>query len=120
MNATINRPTGRLAVLLVCASALLTAMAEPASAHKIEFRPPVSHHYYYQHGRPFVFPPWLRKDREFQHWYVHSDYRYVRGADWRLLYDLYLYDTRRLKRGYKHFHGKVYSDLSRLPRRRHR
>lgn len=102
------------------AVALLGALAQPAAAHKIDFRPP-AYHYYYQHGSPYVFPRWLRKDRDFQRWYRRSDYRYIRGASWRRLYDMYLYDksNRRLRHRHRHYQGRVVIDLDKRPRRRH-
>lgn len=103
------------------AVAVLGAFAQPAAAHKVDFRPPASYHYYYQHGSPYLFPRWLRKDRDFQRWYRRSDYRYIRGANWRRLYDMYLYEKsyRRHRHRHSYYPGRVLIDFDKRPRRRH-
>ena len=108
-----------LPVLL--ALALPVALTQPAAAHKVDFRTPVTYHYYYQHGNPYVFPRWLRKDRDFQRWYRRSDYRYIRRASWRRLYDMYLYEKshRRLRHRHRHYQGQILIDFDKRPRRRH-
>lgn len=115
-----NFATYRLLSALFAAT-LFGTLAQPAEAHKVDFRPPVTYHYYYQHGSPYVFPRWLRKDRDFQRWYRRSDYRYIRGASWQRLYDMYRYETshRRLRHRHRHYQGRVLIDLNKRPRRRH-
>lgn len=120
MNAKLTHTIRRLVFSIMLSAGLLTAIAQPAAAHKIEFRPVVSKHYYYQHGRHFTFPRWLRKNQDFRRWYLRSDYRYIRGANWNTLYDMYLFEKRYQRRSHKHFHGKEYVDRDRQPRRRYR
>lgn len=104
---------------LACAVMLMT-FSQPASAHKLEYRPYVTQHYYYQQGRRYAFPRWLRKDKGFQRWYLRSNYRYIRGASWEGLYDLYRYERKLRRYGHRHFKGRVYVDYDRPYRRRHR
>ena len=115
-NLQTRKPAG---LALLFAAGILGLMAQPAAAHKIDYRPPLGHHYYYQYGRPFVFPRWLRKDYDFQRWYLRSDYRFIRGASWRRLYDMYIYDTRYRRHRHRHHHHRhVIVDFADRPRRR--
>ena len=120
MNVNTKRASLRPVVLLLCATGLAVALVRPATAHEIEFRPRISHQYYYRHGRVLVFPRWLQREHDFQRWYLHSDYRYIRGANWAALYDLYLFEKRHRRRMHHHVHGKVYVDLDRPRHRRKR
>jgi hypothetical protein len=120
MNVITKRTSFRPALLLLCVASLVVAMVRPATAHEVEFRPRVSHHFYYQHGRAFRFPHWLRDERDFQRWFLHSDYRYIRGANWAALYDLYLFEKRHRRRAHQRVLGKVYVDLDRPRHRRHK
>jgi hypothetical protein len=119
MNAKIKHSSVRLAKLFLCSASLISAFGRPASAHDIEVRPQVSHHYYYGHTRPIAYPRWMQKDRDFQRWYLRSDYRYIRGANWASIYDLYLLEKRHRRHRHNRFHGKVYIDLSQPPHRRY-
>jgi hypothetical protein len=124
MNAT-SKPTTdicakRMLLSIMLAIGMLTAVAQPASAHKYEARPVVSNHYYSQYGRPVVFPGWLRKSHDFQRWYLHSDYRYIRGANWDRLYDLYVFEMRQQRRLKRRFRGRVYVDHTKRNHRRYR
>lgn len=117
----------RIALVMVLSSGLLLSIVPPAAAHKVEFRPVISKHHYYQqtrHGRSFIFPRWLKKDRDFQRWFLRSDYRHlhghIRGANWRQLYGRYRHETQHLRRRNRHIESRVYFDLSHLPGHRHR
>lgn len=72
---------------------LFLVSAADASAHRIEYRPYIAHdHHVYSRTRSF--PGWLRRNREFQHWYRHSHYRLTRHMSWHRLYDVYRFERR--------------------------
>lgn len=127
MNIADRHVTQRVALALVLSVGLMLSAMQPAAAHKVEFRPVVSSNHHYQrtrHGRSFVFPRWLRKDRDFQRWFLRSEYRYlnghVRSADWHQLYRQYRYETHYWRKRNKRMQGRVYIDLNRSPGHRHR
>lgn len=126
MNIAGRHLTHRVALALVLSAGLMLSMMEPAAAHKVEFRPVVSSNFYYQrmrHGQSFVFPRWLRKDRDFQRWFLRSEYRFlngrIRGANWHHLYQQYRYETHYWRKRNKRMQGRVYLDPNRWPGHRH-
>ena len=110
MSTIIPHIVKRSFASMLAVAALAMLVAEPAAAHKYGHRPYVTNHYYYQHGRRVVFPRWLRKHRDFQRWYYRSDYRFIRGASWEGLYDLYRFERRYNRHGQRRFRGRVYVD----------
>ena len=124
MNATTKRTTDicakRMLFSIMLAIGMLTAVAQPATAHKYDARPVMSNHYYSQYGRPVVFPRWLKKNHDFQRWYMHSDYRYIRGANWDRLYDVYVFEIRQQRRLKRRYRGRVYVDLNSRNHRHYR
>jgi len=108
MNSKANNCMKRTAWSLILGMGLMLANVPEASAHKIEYRPYVVYdHYTYARSRHF--PRWLRKDRDFQRWYLYSNYRTNRHMSWHRLFDIYKYERRhRLKN--RRFRGKVYRD----------
>ncbi len=108
MNAQTSHILNRTISSLVIGTCLFLVSAADASAHKIEYRPYVVHRQYV-YGQTRIFPGWLRKNREFQRWYLHSRYRLMRHMTWHRLYDIYHFEKRyRLQS--RRFHGKVYRD----------
>ena len=108
MNAIRNPMPTHTISLLIFGTCLLLAGAKDASAHKIDFRPYVVQHQYV-YGQTRVFPVWLRRNREFQRWYLQSCYRSTRGSSWKRLYDDYRFEKRHRLRNTR-FHGKDYRD----------
>lgn len=120
MNAETSHFIKRTLCALAFGVCLMFIDLPDAKAHGIEFRPGfVEVHYGYARARHF--PRWLRRNREFQHWYWHSHYRFSRHMNWHRLYHIYLNDrhhrwhSRRLNdhyygdRGYRDYskkHGK--------------
>ena len=111
MNSKTNHLMKRLAWSLIFGMGLMLLNVPDASAHKTEYRPHIVYdHYAYAGSRPF--PRWLRKDREFQRWYLYSHYRMNRHTTWHRLYNVYKNERRhRLKN--RRFRGKVYRDNGR-------
>lgn len=108
MNANTSRIMKRTICSLVSCVCLVLLSATDASAHGIEYRPYFVQDYYVHKGTR-SFPRWLRRHREFQHWYRHSHYRVTRRMSWRRLYDIYRYERRHRLHSRK-FYGKVYRD----------
>lgn len=108
MNATMSHIMKRTICSLIFGAGLFLLSAADASAHEVEYRPHIAYdHYVYSRTRSF--PRWLRRNREFQHWYMHSRYRYVRRMTWHGVYDRYRIEQR-YRRNHRKFHSKVYRD----------
>jgi hypothetical protein len=90
----------RVALPMIVSFGILLVYAPTAEAHKINYRPLVTNDYYYARDRAYAMPHWVRKDRDFRRWFLHSRYRYARRQNWSMLYDLYTYE----RRTYRHRH----------------
>ena len=112
----------RLTLPVIFGLGLLVAFAPTAEAHKIDHRPRVTHDVYFAYDRGYAVPRWVRKDRGFRQWFMHSRYRYARNArrqNWHRLYDLYLYDRQMHRRSHSYYRsGKKYRDYAAPLRRR--
>ena len=108
MKQTMKRfATGTAWSLIILAGSTFAAVPE-ASAHGVTTVRYVDyhnhHHRYRQSTR--IFPRWLRAKHDFQRWYFRGNYRRhnsnTRYPGWSRLYDLYLHDTRHLRRAWRH------------------
>ncbi len=121
MNAVTSHFMKRTIVALAFGACVMFIAAPDARAHAIDFRPAfVEVHYGYARARQF--PGWLRRDRDFQHWYWHSRYRFKRYLNWHRLYHIYLDDRRhrwhaRTLRDH-HYHEHGYRAYKKKHRRR--
>lgn len=106
MNANMSHFMTRMICSLIFGGGLFMLSAADASAHRIEYRPYIAHDYHV-YSRTRSFPGWLRRNREFQHWYRHSHYRLTRHMSWHRLYDVYRFERRQRLRS-RTFYGKVY------------
>ncbi len=108
MNANISHIMKRTILALVFGAGLILLNAANASAHEAEYRPYyVQHHYV--HARTSFFPGWLRRNREFQRWYMHNQYRFTRHISWHRLHDTYRLERRQRRHG-RRIYDKVYRD----------
>ncbi len=106
MNSKANHWMKRTVWSLILGMGLMLANVPDALAHKAEYRPYIVYDHY-AYGGSRHFPRWLRKDREFQRWYLYGHYRVNRHLSGHRLYDIYKYERRyRLKN--RRFRGKVY------------
>ena len=93
---------------LIIGTSLFLAGATDASAHKTDYRSYVVHRQYSSsHTR--TFPGWLRRDREFQHWYLNTRYRAMPRLSWQRLYNIYCFDKRYRLQSHR-FYGEAYRD----------
>ena len=124
MNVTTKHFMPRLLFSIMLSAGLLTAIARPAAAHKYEVRPIAPHYYYYRHASSAAFPRWLKRNRDFQRWYLRSDYccqrRIIRGAYWDHMYDMYVFEKRHQRRAKRHFRSRAYVDSRHYAQRRYR
>lgn len=103
MNANMSHAMKRTILALVCGTGFALLSAPDASAHEVEYRPYyVQSHYIYAGSR--FYPRWLRRNREFQRWYVHNQYRFRRHLSWHRLYDIYRFERRHRRHGRKSYH----------------
>ncbi len=120
MNTATYHFMKRLTLPILFGLGILMAGAPAAEAHKIDHRPRVTHDVYFAYDRGYVVPRWVRKDRGFRQWFLHSRYRYARRQNWHRLYDLYLYDRQMYRHSHSYYRsGKKYRDYV-APPRRHR
>ena len=108
MNAKLSHVMTRAICALIFGAGLFLVSAADASAHEIQYRPPIVHdHYVY--GRTRLLPRWLKRNREFRHWYSHSRYRFAHHLTWHRIYDRYRFEQH-YRWNNRRFHGKVYRD----------
>ena len=107
MNTNTSLIKKRTTWSLILGACLFLAGAPDASAHDTGYRPYVVHDSYV-YGRTRSFPVWLKRNRDFRHWYLHSRYRFMRHTAWHRVYDLYL-----IERRYQRNHRMHYSDVHR-------
>ena len=108
MNANTSLIMKRTICSLIFGACLFLAGAPDASAHNTGHRQYIVHDNYV-YGRTRSVPGWLKRNREFQHWYLHSRNRFMRRMTWRRIYDLYLFEQRHRRVHRKHY-GNVYRD----------
>lgn len=111
MNQIMKRITQGLALsLIVLAGSSIVAVPEAAAHGFKESRFAGYHDYGYR--RPLrAMPRWLRRNRDFRHWYFHLPHRLQRRMSWGRLYDLYLFDTRRPHRSwYRRYERRRFHD----------
>ena len=108
MNQIMKRITQGLALsLIVLAGSSIVAVPE-AAAHGFKESRHVGYHDYGYRRRLHAMPRWLRADRDFRHWYFHLPRRFVRRMSWSRLYDLYLFETRRVHRSWYRRYDRRY------------
>ena len=106
MSANIGHIMKRTICSLSLGIGLFLVSAADASAHEIQYRPYIAYDHH-EYGRTRLLPRWLKRNREFQHWYRHSHYRLTRHMSWHTLYDVYRFERRHRLRS-RTFYGKVY------------
>ncbi len=108
MNANMGHIMKRTICSLSLGIGLFLVSAADASAHEIQYRPHIVHdHYVY--GRTRLLPRWLKRNREFRHWYSHSQYRFAHHLTWHRIYDRYRFEQHYRWTNRK-YHGQVYRD----------
>ena len=92
----------KLSIGLLLAASLFFIDVSPAAAHPGVDR--VRTHSYGHELRTFrhhEMPRWLRRDRDFRHWYQHSPLKRYRQIGWHQLFDIYRWERR-------YFSGRYY------------
>ena len=118
MNIAMNDLMKRVTLPIMIGLGFLVVNAPAAEAHKIDNRSRVTQGFYFDYDRGYAVPRWVRKDREFRQWFLHSRYRYARRQNWHGLYDLYLYDRKKYRRAHSYYRsGKKYRNHDAPPRR---
>ena len=119
MNAKSSHIMKRTFLSLAFGICLLLVGTPDASAHWVGHRPPVVKNYV--PGRSVFFPAWLRRNRDFQHWYWHNRYRFKRHVSWIRLYDIYRFEKRFYRFGgryyQRHYADRGYITYYRKPGR---
>jgi len=103
MNLIVKRIATGVALSMVVMLGTV-AVVPDAAAHGVTKSRYVDYQRYgYRRSMP-VFPRWLRAKRDFQQWYLYSNYRFMRRMSWERLYDLYLMDSHRSRRAWWRSH----------------
>ena len=86
---------------VLLASSLFLIDVSPAAAHEGAERVRVhSNQGHYDSRRHDAMPKWLKRNRQFRHWYRHSPLRRYRNLGWSQLYDIYRWERRYFSRRY--------------------
>lgn len=115
----------KIMTVALAAGVLLLLDAPEAAAHndvRITYQP--SAYYQFDVRRTHRMPYWLKRNREFRHWYKHTRLRRHRHLTWHRLFDIYRWETidRRKHRRSNRFarNHDYYRHYDREARRRHR
>jgi len=118
VNTTMNTIVRRVALPMIVSFGIVLVHAPTAEAHKTNYRPLVTSDYYHARDRAYGMPHWVRKDRDFKRWFLHSRYRYARWQNWPMLYDRYAYERRTYRPRHRHHQaGRKYREHGVTPRR---
>ena len=106
----------KLTIGLLLATGLFLVDAAPAEAHSGVDRGRVYDHEV-QVVRRHDMPRWLKRDRQFRHWYQRSPLRHYRQIGWKQLFEIYRWE-RHYFGSRRHIHYD--DDRGWNDRRRHR
>ncbi len=100
----------KLSVGLLLAASLFFIDVSPAAAHHGADRANVYRDHYYvdvrQHKK---MPKWLKRNKQFRHWYRHTPLKHYRRISWSQLYEIYRWERRYfLSRRYYSDHRDYY------------
>ena len=85
--------------LLFISSALLLTIAAPVNAHEAGHREyDQRDRYSYSNKRRTEMPRWLKRQREFRHWYRQSPYKRRRALSWSRVFEIYQWERRYARR----------------------
>ena len=107
----------KLTIGLLLAAGLNFVDVTPAEAHSGVERVRV-HDQHVQVVRRHEMPRWLKRDRQFRHWYRRSPLRHYRQISWRQLLEIYRWERRYFESRYyvDYDHDRRWNDRG----RRHR
>ena len=121
----------KLMTAAVIAGGLMLLNSPEAAAHtevRNMYQPPA--HYSYETRRSNHMPRWLKRDRDFRHWYSRTRLRHDRRLAWFQLYDIFRWERRWGRSYYRsdnywydyyaYRYGKPRHDRKYDHRRRHR
>lgn len=95
----------KLASSLLLAAGLFCLDVSPAAAQPHASRVQVySDGYRYESRRHHSMPKWLKRDRDFRHWYEHSPLKRYHRISWNELYRIYRWESRYF--GSRHYRGR--------------
>lgn len=101
----------KLGISLLLAAGLFSLDVLPASAHPHTDRVQVySDGYRYESRRHHSMPRWLRRDKQFRHWYEHSPLKRYRRIGWNELYDIYRWERRYFSSRNYYARNRIYGD----------
>ena len=109
----------KMMALLTISGALLLTIAAPVNAHDAGYREyDQRNRYFYSHRRRTEMPRWLKRQKEFRHWYRHSPYKRRRALSWARVFEIYQWERRYARRYVDRRHYDYYEDMRRSDRKR--
>ena len=85
----------KMLTLLSLSGALLLTIAAPVNAHEAGYHEyDQRDRYSYSQKRRAQMPRWLKRQREFRHWYRHSPYKRRRALSWTKVFEIYQWERR--------------------------
>ena len=85
----------KLSVSLLLAAGLFLADISPAAAHQgANHARAYDHGFYFEERRRHAMPRWLKRNRQFRHWYRHTPLRHYKQIRWRQLFEIYRWERR--------------------------
>ena len=98
----------KLSVGLLLAASLFLVNVTPAAAHQEVNRVNMYADRYYSDRRHHnEMPRWLKRDRQFRHWYRHTPLKRIRRLGWSQLYEIYRWERAYFaqpRRRYRNYH----------------
>ena len=97
----------KLSVGLLLAASLFLVNVTPAAAHQEVNRVSVYDDRFHAERRHHdAMPRWLKRDRQFRHWYRHTPLKRFRRLGWWQLYEIYRWERAYFaqpRRRYRHY-----------------
>jgi hypothetical protein len=85
--------------LLFISGALLLTIAAPVNAQEAGYHEyDQRDRYSYSNKRRTEMPRWLKRQREFRHWYRRSPYKRRRALSWARVFEIYRWERRYARR----------------------
>lgn len=90
----------KLSVGLLLAASFFFIDVSPATAHPAaDHARGYAHGYHFEERRRHQMPRWLKRNKQFRHWYRHTPLRHYRQIRWRQLFEIYRWERRYFRTG---------------------
>lgn len=95
----------KLSVGVLLAASLFFLDVSPAAAHPgADHARAYGHAYHFEQRRRHEMPRWLKRNRDFRHWYRHTPLRHYREFRWRQLFEIYRWERQYFRANHRNAH----------------